>query len=224
MCHTPSTRSAAARESEAFQGGLIPMQNWYAPSLTSNREAGLGDWSIKDITDLLQTGVSDARRGLRADGGSRLQQPAISDRRGHPGDGGLPQGHAAGHAAGGRELDRPHAPKAACCQPGQDRLRQSMRELPWRDGARQTAALSAARRQPVDPDGIGGQPDPDGAERRLSAGHRGNPMPYGMPPFAQSLSDDEVAAVVTYIRTAWGNRGAPVSAREANELRSAPLN
>ena len=38
-----------------------------------------------------------------------------------------------------------------------------------------------------------------------------------------SLSDNEVAAVVTYIRTAWGNRGAPVSAREANELRSAPL-
>ena len=38
------------------------------------------------------------------------------------------------------------------------------------------------------------------------------------------LSDNEVAAVVSYIRTAWGNRGAPVSAREANELRSAPLN
>ena len=54
-------------------------------------------------------------------------------------------------------------------------------------------------------------------------GPAGNPMPYGMPPFAQSLSDDEVAAVVTYIRTAWGNRGAPVSARDANTLRSAPL-
>ena len=55
-------------------------------------------------------------------------------------------------------------------------------------------------------------------------GTKGNPMPYGMPPFASLLSDNEVAAVVTYIRTAWGNRGTPVSAREANELRSAPLN
>ena len=52
----------------------------------------------------------------------------------------------------------------------------------------------------------------------------GNPRPYGMPPFAGLLSDNEVAGVVSYIRTAWGNRGAPVSAREANELRSAPLN
>ena len=37
---------------------MIPNQNWYAPSLTSNREAGLGNWSIKDIKDLLQVGVS----------------------------------------------------------------------------------------------------------------------------------------------------------------------
>jgi cytochrome c oxidase subunit 2 len=33
----------------------------------------------------------------------------------------------------------------------------------------------------------------------------------------------EVAAVVTYIRAAWGNRGSPVSARQANELRTAPF-
>ena len=54
-------------------------------------------------------------------------------------------------------------------------------------------------------------------------GTKRNPMPYGMPPFAGLLSDDEVAAVVSYIRTSWGNRGHAVSAREANELRSAPL-
>ena len=54
-------------------------------------------------------------------------------------------------------------------------------------------------------------------------GTAGNPKPYGMPPFAQSLSDNEIAAVVTYIRSAWGNRGTPVSAAQANALRSAHL-
>ena len=54
-------------------------------------------------------------------------------------------------------------------------------------------------------------------------GTAANPMPHGMPPFAQSLSDDEIAAVVTYIRVSWGNSGGAVSAKEANELRSAPL-
>ena len=41
--------------------------------------------------------------------------------------------------------------------------------------------------------------------------------------FAQELSDVEVAAVVSYIRTAWGNHGAPVSPREANALRSVTM-
>jgi mono/diheme cytochrome c family protein len=54
-------------------------------------------------------------------------------------------------------------------------------------------------------------------------GTAGNPELYGMPPFAQTLSDDEVAAVVSYIRCAWGNQGLTVSAQQANQLRTAPL-
>jgi mono/diheme cytochrome c family protein len=44
-----------------------------------------------------------------------------------------------------------------------------------------------------------------------------------MPPFAQALPDDAIAAVVTYIRTAWGNRGGPVSVRDVNQLRAATV-
>jgi mono/diheme cytochrome c family protein len=44
-----------------------------------------------------------------------------------------------------------------------------------------------------------------------------------MPPFGQELNDTDAAAVVTYIRTAWGNHGQPVTSREVNELRKAPL-
>ncbi len=36
---------------------------------------------------------------------------------------------------------------------------------------------------------------------------RGNPRPFGMPPFAYTLTDQEVAEVVTYMRQSWGNRG-----------------
>ena len=58
MCHTPINALGGNSASEAFQGGLIPMQDWYAPSLTSNKEAGLGEWSIDEIVDLLRNGVS----------------------------------------------------------------------------------------------------------------------------------------------------------------------
>src|ERR1700685_2281702 len=58
MCHSAINALGGSSESAAFEGGLIPMQNWYAPSLTSSKEGGLGDWSIEDISDLLRTGIS----------------------------------------------------------------------------------------------------------------------------------------------------------------------
>ena len=51
----------------------------------------------------------------------------------------------------------------------------------------------------------------------------GNPRPYGMPPYRPLFSDAEVAAVVSYIRNAWGNRAQVVSATEVDRFRSAPL-
>ena len=56
MCHSPINALGGNSQSRAFEGGLIPMQNWYAPSLTSNKEAGLGEWSIEEIVALLRTG------------------------------------------------------------------------------------------------------------------------------------------------------------------------
>ena len=46
-----------------------------------------------------------------------------------------------------------------------------------------------------------------------------NPRPYGMPPFAQTLKDDELAAVITYVRNSWGNRGSAVSVVEVRVAR-----
>jgi mono/diheme cytochrome c family protein len=46
------------------------------------------------------------------------------------------------------------------------------------------------------------------------------PTAPGMPSFAWQLDDAQVAAVVTYIRNAWGSAAAPVSARDVNSTRS----
>lgn len=47
----------------------------------------------------------------------------------------------------------------------------------------------------------------------------GNPRPYGMPPFGQSLSEADIAALATYVRSAWGNSAAPVTALAVQRLR-----
>ncbi|MGB1558140.1 MAG: c-type cytochrome [Oceanococcaceae bacterium] len=40
---------------------------------------------------------------------------------------------------------------------------------------------------------------------------QGHPYPFGMPPFAQNLSAEEMAAVLSYVRNAWGNSASAVS-------------
>jgi mono/diheme cytochrome c family protein len=47
-----------------------------------------------------------------------------------------------------------------------------------------------------------------------------NPKPFGMPPFLLALTDTEVAAVLTYIRSAWGNSAAAVSEFDINRIRA----
>ena len=57
----------------------------------------------------------------------------------------------------------------------------------------------------------------------FAPGTQGNPRPYGMPPFSHVLNDAEAASLVTYLRSSWGNRAAPVSAGEVNRYRAVPL-
>ena len=169
MCHTAINVLGGSKESQEFEGGMIPNQNWYAPSLTSNREAGLGDWDIKDIADLLQVGVSqratvygpmaevvyNSLQYLTDDDATAMAVYLKS----------LPQARRRAAA------DQPGPPR----RPGEDGarpqgLREAVRALPRRRRQGVPAGVAAAGRQPVDHDGLAGQLDPHGAQRRLSAG------------------------------------------------------
>jgi mono/diheme cytochrome c family protein len=48
----------------------------------------------------------------------------------------------------------------------------------------------------------------------------GNPKPFGMPPYLLTLNDAEIAAVLTYIRNAWGNSAIAISEFDINRIRS----
>jgi mono/diheme cytochrome c family protein len=225
MCHTQINALGGNSASEQFQGGLIPMQNWYAPSLTSNREAGLGEWSIDDIVGLLHAGVSNrgavygpmaevvydsfqylSEDDVRAVAVYLKSLPARSGEA-QVATVSAPQAdHTASLSPLGKKI---YEAQCALCHgssgqgkpPGFPPLAQN-----------QSIEMTSAA-NPVRMVLNGG----------YAPGTGKNPMPYGMPPFAQVLSDVEVAAVVTYVRTAWGNRGAPVSVKQVNDLRSAPI-
>jgi mono/diheme cytochrome c family protein len=223
MCHSAINALGGSSESKAFQGGLIPMQDWYAPSLTSNREAGLGEWSPQEIEDYLRSGVSQrgAVYGPMAEVVyNSLQYLTAADARAmavylkslaagaapEPGASSIPSAESSLLMHLGKTI---YDAQCANCH-GADGTGDPPRYPPL--AGNQSIEMESAV-NPIRMVLNGGFP-PSTA---------GNPMPYGMPPFAQILGDDEVAAVVTYIRASWGNHGAPVSAKQANELRSAPL-
>jgi mono/diheme cytochrome c family protein len=223
MCHTAINALGGSSESKAFQGGLIPMQNWYAPSLTSNKEAGLGDWSIADISDYLRNGVShrgavygpmaevvyDSLQYLTDDDTQAMSVYLKSLGEGSPPDDSATTVPAAEGSLLVRLGKTVYDTHCASCHGAQGRGMTP--EFP-RLASNQSIQMESAV-NPIRMVLNGGYPPATA----------GNPMPYGMPPFAQTLSDDEVAAVVTYIRSAWGNHGTAISARQANELRAAPL-
>ena len=223
MCHTPINALGGSSEEQAFEGGLIPMQAWYAPSLTSNKEAGLGDWSLEEIVALLKNGVSS--RGAVYGPMAEVVYDSLQY---------LTDEDVRAMAIYLKSLGQgsPPAPPASTIPTEQGSLLLSLGRVIYEAHCKGCHGANGEGKPPAYP------PLADNQSIEMASavnsirmvlnggyppGTSGNPRPYGMPPFAQTLSDNEVAAVVSYIRTAWGNSGTPVTAAQANQLRSAPL-
>ena len=217
-CHTARNALGGVRDALDLSGGLIPMQNWYAPSLASTGEAGVSEWPVEDIVQLLATGAS--RRGtvlgpmaevvlhstqyleprdLRA---MAVYLKGLPPTPGDTDPREIPQPAATVVDRGARVYER-HC--ASCHGERGEGVA----------GAYPRLAGNRAVTLPVTQNLVqvvlhGGFPPST----------RGHPRPFGMPPFATQLSDAEVAAVITYIRSAWGNRASPISELAVTQQRS----
>ena len=220
-CH--SSRTTLGGSDDGLSGGLIPVLGWYAPSLTSDAEAGLGDWDTAHIVELLQTGVSPRATvfGPMAEVVRQsLQHMSTAD--------------VQAMAAYLKSLPGPAQPAQRAPRDTSEQARQQLAL-----GAKLYEAQCASCHQD---DGKGMPPGypPLAGNRALTTqsavnairlvlnggfapGTKGNPRPYGMPPFGPVMDDAEVAAVVTYLRASWGNDAPAVSALEVNRYRSVPL-
>ena len=48
---------------------------------------------------------------------------------------------------------------------------------------------------------------------------RGNPRPFGMPPYGLVLTDAEIAALASFMRTSWGHAAGEVRPQEVARFR-----
>jgi mono/diheme cytochrome c family protein len=217
-CHTSRNALGGVRDVLDLSGGLIPMQNWYAPSLAAPNEAGVQQWSIEDIVKLLGTGTSPRATVSGPMGEVVLHSLQYVE----PADLRAIAVYLKSVPPAPSDTDPREVPRAAlrllerggkiysdnCAQCHGERGEGVPNAYPALAGNRAVTMPTTANLVQIVLNG------------GFPPATRGNPRPFGMPPFAATLSDADVAAVVTYIRSAWSNRAAPVSELDVAEQRS----
>jgi mono/diheme cytochrome c family protein len=214
-CHAPRNAFGATTGRLEMSGGLIPMQGWYAPSLASPKEAGVQQWSIDEAASFLKSGVSPhgAAMGPMAevvyrstqhmnDADLRALASFLKDIPEHEPPAPEPVRIADSALALGGKLYGEH-----CAQCHGEHGEGGGRAYPTLAGHRAVTQGSPANLVKIVLHG--GFPP-------ATAVH---PRPYGMPPFGQSLTDAQIAAIASFVRGAWGNSAPAVTALQVQQLR-----
>lgn len=219
-CHATRDAWGGLNSGATLSGGLIPEQDWYAPDLSMQANGGLQGWNRQDIIDVLKTGQASkgAAIGPMADVVAHSTQHLHDDDLQAIADYLLSLSARSTLAVvrasfDGKSLaDRGHAIYEEHCA-----------DCHGKDGAGVAGVYPAldGNASVVEPTGVN-------ATRIVLLGGFppvtiGNPRPYSMPPYAQQLSDADVAAVVTYIRQAWSNHAAAVQERDVAVYRHTPI-
>lgn len=219
-CHIERDAFGGMRSDQSLSGGQIPVQNWYAPDLSTQANGGLAGWSEQDIVDLLKTGQSAKGAAF----GPMAEVVARSTQHMH-------------------EADLQAIATYLQSLPARPRVSYPPSPLdtkPILDQGAKVYAQRCADCHGKQGEGVAGvypplrgnssvnEPTGINAIRVVLLGGfapatQGNPRPYSMPPFAQQLNDSDVAAVVTYIRQSWGNEAPLVQERDVIKYRHTPI-
>ncbi|WP_221624936.1 cytochrome c [Burkholderia cepacia] len=210
-CHT--AKNFLGGDKAWLEGGNL--QNWHAPEITDNPYTGLGDWSVGDIVDYLQTGgnARSVASGPMAEAVTNsLQYLTRADLRAMA---------AYLKSVPGSDRVRP-APLAAtdvAMVRGRSLFETNCAACHSSSGAGVPGMVSSLRAS------AGVQaPDPVNMLHTMLVGSRGavtmhNPTGAAMPNFSWKLTDSEMADVATYVRNSFGNAAAPVRPDDVNKIR-----
>lgn len=211
-CHT-GKNALGGDVAAALAGGTL--QGWHAPDLTPDTHTGLGKWQADEIVAYLKNGTS--RQAVAA--GPMLE--AVENSTQYLTDDDLKAITAYLQQLPASQATVPVAISASDAQMVQGKLvYESQCEachtvsgagvrqmIPQLSGNAQVNALDASSLINV---------VLKGADAPLTAG---NPTGAGMPRFDWKLADEDIAAVQTYIRNAWGNSAPRVTPEEVSNAR-----
>ena len=221
-CHSARDALGGITDRAALDGGTMPMQGWYAPSLVRKSEASVADWSLQDIARLLTTGVSPrgvaigpmaevVRHGTQYLNQADANALATWLKALPPSDNTAAVSVAGPANAVGAKLYDKH-----CAQCHGDEGRGQ--EASGLNGYGAYPPLAGNRAVTMGPIDNLVQIVRYGGFAPATAG---NSRPFGMPPFLLTLDDAEIAAVLSHIRASWGNAAQGVTELDVRNIPSA---
>lgn len=225
-CHTPRNALGASIEKLALSGSMMPVQNWYAPSLLTPREAGVTGANQQHTLALLKTGVSPQ--------GSAIGPMADVVRHGtqHLSQSDLKAMTVYLQSASAMTVSS---------ETGRARPQSKDEERTLASGLKNGAAVyesHCAECHGKSGEGQGNAYPGLAGNRAITLSNpanlvqmvlyggyapstAGNPRPYGMPPFVLQLNNKNTADLLTFIRNSWGNTAPEVTELEVNQARDA---
>ena len=213
-CHTPFNAFGASKADRYLQGNQI--DNWTAPNITNDMHSGLGKWSTEDIVQYLKTGQT--RFSLASGPMKDVIENSTSK---------MPDADLKAIAVYLKERGAAGSPAPVPLASSDPRMQAG--GAIFTDTCSACHTRSGAGVEHLFPKLAGNvvatQDDPASLIRIVIAGGRAaatdeRPTSPAMPSLGFRLNDDEVAAVVTYVRNSWGNTASPVSAETVEALRS----
>jgi mono/diheme cytochrome c family protein len=213
VCHTPKNTLGGDKTNRMLQGGKL--QGWFAPNLTGDTRIGLGSWSVEEVAAYLKTGhnASSAATGPMAE--------VIINSTSHMADVDL-KAIAVYLKDLTRQNGTPPKPIPAAdpmMRVGQAIYRDNCAACHAVEGTGIPQLFSALKNNPaVQSD------DATNLIRIVLQGAQSVatdlvPTAASMPAQGWKLSDEQVAAVVTFIRNSWGNAAPPVLASDVESVR-----
>ena len=211
-CHA-ARNALGATDGLNLAGGLIPLQNWYAPSLVSLQEASVANWRREDIIALFRTGVSP-----QASVNGPMAEVVLGSTQ-HWTDADL-SAMAVYLKALPVTASAGPVKESSATPRGSKLYEQHCAQCHGNEGQGVANAYPAlaGNRAVLMPQ------QANLVQIVLNGGYApattGNPRPYGMPPFVLELNDADIADVLTHLRSSWGNQANPVSELEVNRIRA----
>jgi mono/diheme cytochrome c family protein len=203
-CHTPKSFLGGDLDSRRFQGFVI--EGWHAPNITNDRRLGIGSWSADEIVQYLKNGHN------KVAGASGPMAEEVEQSSSKISDGDLKAIAVYLKDQSAPETAPPPALEASdpVMKAGQAIYRDQCSACHKLDGSGVADLFPALRDAPsvraADPTSLI-RVVVDGAK---TASTGGAPTGPGMPTYGWQLNDKQIAAVLTYVRNAWGNAAAPV--------------